>query len=880
MTAEARRLEDSAERHDTWKRWGPYLSERAWGTVREDYSADGEPWGYFPFEHARSRAYRWNEDGLAGICDRQQHICFGLALWNERDPILKERLFGLSTPQGNHGEDVKEYYFYLDSTPTHSYMKWLYKYPHAAFPYARLLDENARRGRDVPEFELLDTGVFDEDRYFDVFVEYAKASPEDILARITIENRGPEAANLRVLPTIWFRNRWSWTSDAPRPSLTRGDGPDGARTIVADEEMCGRRYLYCDGAPDLLFTENETNASLLFGAPNASPFVKDGIDACVVRGETGAVHADSGTKCSAHYRTTVPAGGSIVLHLRLTDTAMTTPFGEAFADVFRARAAEADEFYGALIPADRSADAKSVMRQAFAGLLWSKQYYHYDVRRWLKGDPAQPPPPEVRKHGRNHDWDQLNNADVIAMPDKWEYPWYAAWDLAFHTIPLALIDATFAKEQLILLLREWYMHPNGQLPAYEWNFSDVNPPVHAWAALRVFRIDRRLSGRGDRAFLERVFHKLLLNFTWWVNRADAEGNNIFEGGFLGLDNIGVFDRSRDLGQGRTLEQSDGTSWVAMFTLNMLAIALELAAEDPVYEDIATKFFEHFLYIAHAMTDRGDQSLCLWDEQDHFFYDALRTGDERIPLRVRSMVGLAPLFAVETLEPTVLAKLGEFRKRMEWFLKNRPDLVNNVASMHTEGTADRRLLSLVNPDRLRQILAVMLDEREFLSPHGVRALSRLHKDHPFVLHLDGTEHVVDYEPAESSTPLFGGNSNWRGPVWFPVNYLLIESIQKFDYYFGDDFQIECPTGSGQMMTLWGVATELSQRLSGLFLRENGRRPVYGDRERFQTDPHWRDLILFHEYFNGDTGQGLGASHQTGWTAIVAKLLDQSGESRNP
>jgi hypothetical protein len=877
MKAETQRLAESRQQRAHWKRWGPYLSERAWGTVREDYSADGDAWRYFPFEMARSRAYRWNEDGLAGICDRYQHICFAPALWNGRDPFLKERLFGLSGPQGNHGEDVKEYYFYLDSTPTHSYMKCLYKYPQQEFPYARLIDENARRGRDAGEFELLDTGVFEGDRYFDVFVEYAKATPDDILVRITIENRGPDAAPLHVLPTIWFRNRWAWKAGTPRPSLSRGASGAGVEALVADEALYGRLYLYCEGTPSFLFTENDTNSARLFGTPNRTPYVKDGIDDFVVNGAASAVNpAERGTKAAAHYETMVPPGGSALLQLRLTDTELGMPFDQAFADVFRQRIAEADDFYADIIPADRSEDARRVMRQAFAGLLWNKQFYHYDVRTWLNGDPAQPPPPEERKAGRNREWPQLNNADVISMPDKWEYPWYASWDLAFHTIPLSLIDAEFAKQQLVLLHREWYMHPNGQLPAYEWNFSDVNPPVHAWAALRVFRIDRRINGRGDYRFLERVFHKLLLNFTWWVNRQDAEGNNIFEGGFLGLDNIGVFDRSHPLGGGRHLEQSDGTSWMAMFTLNMLAIAMELAARDPSYEDIATKFLEHFLYIAHAMTNRGDESLCLWSDEDDFFYDALYTDRQRLLLRVRSMVGLIPLFAVETLEPDVLAGLGGFRRRMEWFFENRPDLTENVASMRASGSGQRRLLSLVDADRMRRILKVMLDETEFLSPFGVRSLSRAHRDRPFVLRLDGTQYTVDYEPAESSNALFGGNSNWRGPVWFPVNYLLIESIQKLHWYYGDDVRVECPTGSGRMLTLWEVAVELSQRLSSLFLRAGERRPVYGANERFQRDPYWRDLILFHEYFHGDTGQGLGASHQTGWTAVVAKLLQQSGE----
>ena len=877
MNAESQRLQESTDGLRRWKRWGPYLSERAWGTVREDYSANGDAWGYFPFEHSRSRAYRWSEDGIAGICDSKQHICFALALWNGKDETLKERLFGLTGPQGNHGEDVKEYYFYLDNTPTHSYMKALYKYPQAAFPYGNLRDESARRGRDAPEYELMDTGVFDEDRYFDVFVEYAKAAPEDILIRITAFNRGPDVARLDLLPTIWFRNRWSWIPGSHRPVLQRNVAAPGVVGVTLDDEMYGRRYLYCEGTPQLLFTENETNAARLFGGVNASPFVKDGIDDFVVSGVQDAVNpAETGTKCAVRYSTTIKPGGSVELQLRLTDAPIATPFDQAFADTFHARVAEADEFYDGVARGTPVDDVKNVMRQAFAGLLWSKQFYHYDVRAWLLGDPAQPKPPARRRTGRNYDWQQLNNADVISMPDKWEYPWYAAWDLAFHCIPLALIDSAFAKSQLVLLLREWYMHPNGQLPAYEWNFSDVNPPVHAWAALRVFRIDRRMNGRADRRFLKRVFHKLLLNFTWWVNRKDAEGNNVFEGGFLGLDNIGVFDRNKPPSGFGRLEQSDATSWMAMFTLNMLGIAIELATEDPTYEDIATKFFEHFLYIAHAMTARGDESLCLWEEDDSFFYDVLFRGGERIPMRIRSMVGLIPLFAVETLEPSVLSSLDGFRGRMEWFLQNRPDLTSNVASVHEQGMADRRLLSIVDADQLRRILAVALDEREFLSPYGMRALSRVHADHPFVLRIDGQELGVDYEPAESTTGLFGGNSNWRGPIWFPLNYLLIEAIQKFHYYYGDSYLVECPTGSGRMMTLWEVATELSQRLSSIFLRRDDRRAVYGTNERFQQDPHWRDLILFFEYFHGDNGRGLGASHQTGWTGIVAKLLEQSGE----
>ncbi|HEV3467690.1 MAG TPA: hypothetical protein VG148_00100 [Pyrinomonadaceae bacterium] len=887
MTNEELRLQESRERTKHWKRWGPYVSERAWGTVREDYSADGGAWDYLPHDHARSKAYRWNEDGIAGICDRHQHVCFALALWNGRDPILKERLFGLTGNEGNHGEDVKEYYFYLDSTPTHSYMKYLYKYPQGEFPYARLVEENRRRGRGGAEYELLDTGVFDGDRYFDVFVEYAKAGPEDILVRITAFNRGPDAAELHLLPTLWFRNTWSWKQGAARPEVSRAsplhseDGSAGAEVIEAAHDYYGTRRLFCEGAPGLLFTENDTNTRRLYGTPNGR-YVKDGINDCVVRGDRAAVNPDGrGTKAAAHYALTVAPGASVTLRLRFNDRAAAGAaevFG-GFDQIFDERRREAEEFYASVIPAHLGEDARSVMRQSLAGLLWSKQFYHYVVRDWLAGDPAQPPPPAERRRGRNSDWGHVYNADVISMPDKWEYPWYAAWDLAFHCVPLALVDADFAKEQLVLMLREWYMHPNGQLPAYEWAFGDVNPPVHAWAALRVYKIEKkRRDGTGDRAFLERVFHKLLLNFTWWVNRKDAEGMNIFEGGFLGLDNIGVFDRSRPLPTGGHLAQSDGTSWMAMYTLNLLAIALELAKEDPAYEDVASKFWEHFLYIAHAMNNMGEDGVELWDEGDGFFYDALHLpGRGAFRMKVRSMVGLIPLFAVETLEPEVVDALPGFKRRLEWFIENRPDLTAGVACMRTPGMAERRLLAAVDRDRLRRVLRVMLDENEFLSPHGLRALSRRHRSEPYVLRVEGSEHRVDYEPAESSSGLFGGNSNWRGPVWFPVNYLIIESLQKFHHYLGDDFRVECPTGSGQMMTLWEVAAELSRRLSRIFLRDpSGRRPVYGGLEKFQTDPHWRDHILFYEYFHGDDGAGLGASHQTGWTGLVAKLLQQSGE----
>jgi hypothetical protein len=902
LTSEELRLRQSRERTVHWKRWGPYLAERAWGTVREDYSADGTAWEYFTHEHARSKAFRWNEDGLAGICDRHQLICFALALWNGRDPILKERLFGLNGDEGNHGEDVKEYYFYLDSTPTHSYMKFLYKYPQGAFPYERLVEENRRRGKDDSEYELLDTGVFDDNRYFDVFVEYAKADPEDIYIRINVVNRGPCDATLHLLPHIWFRNTWSWNEKtARRPQLRRAEGlkveDDGGRenaaavsgrenglavsVIEVEHDYYGTRWLYCEGAPEFLFTDNETNTLCLYGTPNVS-YAKDGINDYVTRGAREAVRTDGrGTKAAAKYVLNVAAGGEASVRLRFTDkraASLTEAFGE-FDETFEMRRREADEFYASVTPECLSEDARRVMRQAFAGLLWSKQFYHYVVKEWLDGDPTQPAPPVERKRGRNCDWKHLYNADVISMPDKWEYPWYAAWDLAFHCVPLALVDPDFAKEQLILMLREWYMHPNGQLPAYEWAFGDVNPPVHAWAALRVYRIEKkRRGGAGDTAFLERVFHKLLLNFTWWVNRKDAEGNNIFEGGFLGLDNIGLFDRSKPLPAGEHLEQSDGTSWMAMYTLNLLAIALELAREDATYEDVASKFFEHFIYIADAMNNIGSENYSLWDDAEGFYFDVLHMNDgTHFTVKVRSMVGLIPLFAVETLDAEVVDRLPGFKRRMQWFIENRPDLTGNVASMKAPGAGARRLLAIADEDKLRRVLSVMLDEREFLSDYGVRALSRRHLAEPFVLRTGGTEYRVDYEPAESTTGLFGGNSNWRGPVWFPVNYLLVESLQKFQLYFGDRFRVECPTGSGRMLTLSEVAAELSRRLSRIFLRDaEGRRPVYGGVEKFQDDPDWRDLLLFYEYFNGDNGAGLGASHQTGWTGLVAKLLQQSGE----
>jgi hypothetical protein len=894
VNAEERRLEESRQRQAHWKRWGPYLSERAWGTVREDYSPYGTAWDYLPHDQARSKAYRWNEDGLAGISDRHQLICFAVALWNGRDPILKERPFGLTGSEGNHGEDVKDYYFYLDSTPTHSYMKYLYKYPQAEFPYARLVEENRRRGKLEPEYELIDTGVFDDDRYFDVFVEYAKADVEDILVRVSVVNRGPETATLDLLPTLWLRNTWSWQSNGEKPQLRRVKCPGNPQSAIrnpqsdcpeiveVNHQTYGQRWLYCEGASELLFTENETNARRLYGHDNGSAYAKDGLNNYIVHGVKEAVNPEQvGTKMAAHYRLTIGPGETAVVRLRLTETEMTREAQAPFADfdqIFKAREREADEFYAGVIPEEVSLDTRNVMRQAFGGLLWSKQFYHYVVNDWLKGDPAQPAPPAERKRGRNHEWTHLYNADVISMPDKWEYPWYAAWDLAFHCVPLALVDSDFAKEQLLLMLREWYMHPNGQLPAYEWAFGDVNPPVHAWAAWRVYKIEKKRRGVGDTIFLKRVFQKLLLNFTWWVNRKDAHGMNIFQGGFLGLDNIGVFDRSAPLPTGGHIAQSDGTSWMAMYALNLLAIALELAKEDPEYEDVASKFWEHFLFIARAMNNRGDEEIRLWNEEDGFFYDVLHLpAGEPFPMKVRSMVGLIPLYAVETLEPEVLKELPDFKRRLEWFINHRADLIGNVACMRTPGRGERRLLSVVNRDQLRRVLKVMLDEQEFFSPYGIRAVSRFHRDHPYVLHVNGTEHRVDYEPAESSTGLFGGNSNWRGPIWFPVNFLIIESLQKFHHYLGDDYKVECPTGSGNMVSLWEVAEEISRRLSRIFLRDgDGRRPVHGGAEKFQRDPHWRDLVFFYEYFHGDNGAGIGASHQTGWTGLVAKLLQQCGE----
>jgi Glycosyl hydrolase family 63 C-terminal domain len=907
QTIEDQRLEEAHTRKKHWKRWGPYLSERQWGTVREDYSQYGTAWEFFPFEHAHARTYRWGEDGIGGICDRHQMICFSVALWNGKDPILKERLYGLTGNQGNHGEDVKECYFYLDSTPTHSYMRMLYKYPQAEFPYRQLLEENRKRGKLDTEYELLDTGVFAENRYFDVFVEFAKCDVEDVLIKITAINRGPEAAPLHILPTVWFRNTWSWGKDLRRPTARRAPDVPGAVCAELEHWQYGKRWLIASGQPTLLFTENETNYERLFNYKNRTPYVKDAFGRYLIEGQKAAVNpGQAGTKMAAHYPLQLGPGETGTLKLRLTDLSplggmnldsptvgmVTSPaqherttgvpatndFRAGFDAAFAQKLKECDEFYDSRIPKTLSDESRMVMRQAYSGMLWCKQFYHYDVHTWLEGDPAGPVPPKERWDGRNKDWTHLYNDDVMSMPDNWEYPWYAAWDLAFHCIPLAIIDPDYAKEQLILLLREWYMHPNGQLPAYEWAFGDVNPPVHAWAAWRVYKIERRVRGVADRAFLERVFHKLLLNFTWWVNRKDPDGHNIFQGGFLGLDNIGVFDRSAPLPTGGHLEQSDGTSWMGMFCLNMLAMALELAKEDIAYEDVASKFFEHFVYIARAMNDVGTEGRSLWDAEDGFYYDLLHlpSGEEHF-LKIRSMVGLIPLFAVETLEPEIVDRLPGFKRRMQWFIDNHVDVPEHIEMTQRSPRGVRRQLSLVNRKQLKRVLSRMLDETEFFSPYGVRALSRYHLEHPYEVEVDGHVSRVDYEPAESTTGIFGGNSNWRGPIWFPVNYLLIESLQKYHYYYGEDFKVECPTHSGNECDLWQVAAEISKRLTRIFMRgKDGRRPFAGKDELFNYDPYWKDLIFFYEYFNGDTGAGLGANHQTGWTGLVAKLLEQSGE----
>ena len=887
MNAEQTRLEEEHQRKAYWWRWGPYLSERQWGTVREDYSATGEAWDYFPHDHARSRAYRWGEDGLLGLSDNHQRLCFALALWNEHDPILKERAFGLTGSEGNHGEDVKEYYFYVDATPSHSYLKGNYKYPHAAFPYQDLVHTNAQRGKSQREYELLDTGIFNENRYFDVTVEYAKASPEDILIRLTAVNRGPDPAPLHLLPTLWFRNTWDFHPGEQRPSISLST-TDEATCLHADHPTFGEYMLFA-WKTETWFTDNETNYERIFGSSNQSPFQKDGIDRRLVHGEEGAVNpANTGTKAALHYQRTLQPGETWTLDLRLVSAKHLPPdgvsvSGKAFNGIFDARIKEADEFYNDLAPASLDADAKSIQRQALAGMLWNKQFYNYVVERWLDGDPGQPSPPAARLGGRNHEWRQLFSEDILSLPDNWEFPWFASWDLAFHCLPLALIDPDFAKKQLVLLTREWYMHPNGQLPAYEWAFGDVNPPVHAWSAWRVYTIDRKARGggldTGDRTFLERVFQKLLLNFTWWVNQKDTQNHDIFQGGFLGLDNIGVFDRSQPLPDGDYLEQSDGTSWMAMYALNLLKIALELAQYNHVYEDIASKFFEHFLSIAHAMNVTKDAPL--WDEEDGLYYDHIHFPDGRNEaLKIHSFVSLIPIFAVEVIETELLDKLPGFAKRFQWFMDNRPSLTQSVSRHCQEERGGKLMLSVVDEEKLRRMLGRVLNEEEFLSPYGVRSLSKYHEKHPYVLDMDGISRRVDYNPAESESELFGGNSNWRGPIWMPLNYLLIESLQKFDYYFGDDFKVECPVGSGKMLTLWEVSLELSRRLTSIYHRDpdTGQRAVFGPYEKFQQDPHWNATPFFHEYFDADNGRGCGASHQTGWTGLIAKLLQQTGEYR--
>jgi hypothetical protein len=862
-----------------WRKWGPYLSERQWGTVREDYSADGSAWEYLPHDQARSRAYRWGEDGIGGLCDDMQTLCFSVALWNGKDPILKERLFGLTNNEGNHGEDPKELYYYLDATPTHSYLQMVYKYPQSEFPYNRLVEENRRAGKLKPEFELLDTGIFDENRYFDVFIEYAKVGPEDILIAITAHNRGPENAPLHLLPQIWFRNTWSWAPDRTKPMISA----DNYGTLEARHEKLGAYYLYAEDVSELLFCDNETNAARLYGLPASGGHFKDAIDDYVVHGKAPAVNPQRvGSKAALHYPVVIPALQSRRVRLRLTSQYNYKPFDQ-FEELFLQRRQEADQFYETLPAAAKTSEERYVQRQAFAGMIWSKQFYYYDIPQWLHGDPSMPPPPPERLHGRNSDWMHLNNADVISMPDKWEYPWYAAWDLAFHCVPLAMIDPEFAKRQLLLLTKEWYMHPSGKLPAYEWAFGDVNPPVHAWATWRVYQVDRdhHSGGKGDIMFLKRVFHKLLLNFTWWVNRKDVQGRNIFQGGFLGLDNIGVFDRSARLPTGGYISQSDGTGWMAMYCLNLMRIALELSVFDKSYEDLASKFFEHFLYIAAAMTAIGPDAIDLWSQEDEFFYDVLcLPSAHSIPLKVRSMVGLIPLFAVEVLDPELLNDSPNFKRHLEWFLNYRPDLAKLVSRWRDPGRGETRLLSLLRGHRMKALLKRMLDSTEFLSDYGIRALSRWHLDHPYIFEGEGKQFVVQYEPAESTSGLFGGNSNWRGPIWFPVNFLLIESLRKFHSYYGDDFKIECPTGSGKFITIAQIADELSSRLAKLFLPGlDGRRPSMAVHPKQQNDPYFRDHIQFYEYFHGDTGRGVGANHQTGWTGLVAALLAPTDMTMN-
>ena len=875
-TSEGQRLLDARDHSTPWRRWGPYLSERQWGTVREDYGGDGNSWAYFTHDQARSRAYRWGEDGIAGISDDSQHLCFALALWNGTDPILKERLFGLTNAEGNHGEDVKEYYYYLDNTPSHAYMKYLYKYPQAAYPYNDLVATNQQRNRYDLEYELIDTGIFADDRYFDVFVEYAKESPEDILVQITVHNRGPEEASLHLLPTLWFRNTWWQGNGVEKPTLQKTEGPPGTSVIAASHPALGDRYLYCEGEVPLLFTENETNTERLFKTPNSSPFVKDGINNYIVEGRTDAVNPEgSGTKASAHYRLTLAPGEVQKIRLRLNGVSppsLATPlFGSPFENLLSERQQEADEFYNNITPSV-SPDAANVMRQALSGMLWTKQYYLYEVERWLDGHGA-----DQRPFIRNNSWFHMVNADIISMPDKWEYPWYAAWDLAFHTVALAMVDPEFAKNQLDLMLRERYLHPNGQIPAYEWNFSDVNPPVHAWAALFIYRTEKEILGTGDVEFLGRMFQKLLMNFTWWVNRKDRTGQNVFEGGFLGLDNIGVFDRSAPLPTGGYLEQADGTAWMALFAQTMLDIASELAVHDPVYQEMATKFYEHFVWIASAMNNIGEHQEGMWDEEDGFYYDLLRLPNgSATRLKVRSLVGLLPLAASTVFTREMVEQMPDFIERARWFKQYHTRMASTISNIGQSGVGGRLLLSLLTEERLRRVLSRMLDENEFLSDYGIRSLSRAHLQDPYIFIQNGQEHRVQYLPADSDSSMFGGNSNWRGPIWFPMNIMLIRALLNLYAYYGDDFTVECPTGSGNRMNLYQVSEEISRRLTGVFLRdESGRRPVFGYVQKFQDDPHWRDHILFYEYFHGDNGAGIGASHQTGWTGLVARIVQLFG-----
>ncbi len=871
--AEQQRLGEANARKQAWRKWGPYLSERQWGTVREDYSATGDAWNYFPHDHARSRAYRWGEDGIGGFCDGKQQLCLAVALWNGKDAILKERMFGLSNREGNHGEDVKELYYYLDAAPTYSYARMLYKYPHAAFPYELLLQENARRDRRQPEFELIETGVFDDDRYFDVDIEYAKAGVDDILMRLTVSNRGPDAAEIHVLPQAWFRNTWAWAKDRARPSLERV-GPD----VVARHETLGGYAIAFEEADEIRFCENESNVPKLFGTQETGHIYKDGFHEYVVEGAKDAVSAHKGTKVAGIYKRTIAAGAAVIIRVRLSlGPPKPNPFAH-FERLFALRKSEADAFYAGLQAKVADEDLRRIQRQAFAGVLWSKQFFYYDVTEWLDGDPAEPKPPAARLKGRNSEWVHANMEDVVSMPDKWEFPWFAAWDWAFHLVTLASVDLEDAKRQLILLGQSWYMHPNGQLPAYEWNFSDVNPPVQAWAAIRLYEAERKLKGKGDRRFLERVFTKLLLNFTWWVNRKDPRGLNVFEGGFLGMDNIGVFDRSAPLPVDGALVQSDGTSWMAMYSLNMLRIAIELAQEDDAYQDIATKFFEHFLMIGGAMTNLRGEGLSLWDDEDKFFYDWLVMGNgEATPLRVRSLVGLIPALAVETIDAAMLRNMPSFTRQRDWYLRYRPRLAVLVSRWNTPGADDTRMLAIARAFRASKVMERVLDRHEFLSDYGIRSLSRYHLEHPYVFQSGTYRSEVRYAPAESDSDLFGGNSNWRGPIWMPINYLFIESVEKFAKFYGDDFKVECPVGSGQHLSLKEIANELRHRLINIFRRDaNGRRPVFGAYEKMQTDPHFKDHLLFHEYYDGDTGRGLGASHQTGWSALVANMIDELHE----